>query len=97
MSLVFILYISYQRLFAFRGPTHSGYYGGMILDESPEDFHPTSSGYYGGMILAKSSEDFHGFFLYIVYGRLCGFLLVYLSTSACSLFQVRHPLAIMAG
>ena len=35
----FILYISYQRLFAFRGPTRSGYYGGMILDESPEDFH----------------------------------------------------------
>ena len=104
MSLVFILYISYQRLFAFRGPTHSGYYGGMILDESPEDFHgflfvhcPTRSGYYGGMILAKSSKDFHGFFLYIVYGRLCGFLVVYLSTSACSLFQVRHPLAIMAG
>ena len=76
----------------------------MILDESPEDFHgflfvhcPTSSGYYGGMILAKSSEDFHGFFLYIVYGRLCGFLLVYLFTSARSLFQARHPLAIMAG
>ena len=59
---------------------------------------PSRSGYYGWMNLAKSSEDFHGFFLYIVYGRLCGFLLlVYLSTSACSPFQVRHPLAIMAG
>ena len=77
ISMVSFLYIVYEHLLAFRGPTRSGYYGGMIL--------------------AKSSEDFHGFFLYIVYGRLCGFLLVYLSTSACSLFQVRHPLAIMAG
>ena len=75
--MVSFLYIVYEHLLAFRGPSRSGYYGGMIL--------------------AKSSEDFHGFFLYIVYGRLCGFLLVYLSTSACSLFQVRHPLAIMAG
>ena len=77
ISMVSFLYIVYEHLLAFRGPTRSGYYGGMIL--------------------AKSSEDFHGFFLYVVYGRLCGFLLVYLSTSACSLFQVRHPLAIMAG
>ena len=77
ISMVSFLYIVYEHLLAFRGPTRSGYYGGMIL--------------------AKSFEDFHGFFLYIVYGRLCGFLLVYLSTSACSLFQVRHPLAIMAG
>ena len=77
ISMVSFLYIVYEHLLAFRGPSRSGYYGGMIL--------------------AKSSEDFHGFFLYIVYGRLCGFLLVYLSTSACSLFQVRHPLAIMAG
>ena len=75
--MVSFLYIVYEHLLAFRGPTRSGYYGGMIL--------------------AKSSEDFHGFFLYVVYGRLCGFLLVYLSASVCSLFQVRHPLAIMAG
>ena len=101
ISMVSFLYIVYEHLLAFRGPTRSGYYGGMILAKSSEDFHgfflyivygrlfafrdATRRDYYGGMIPVKSAEDF------------CGFLLVYLSTSACSLFQVRHPLAIMAG
>ena len=65
ISMVSFLYIVYEHLLAFRGPTRNCYYGGMIP--------------------VKSAEDFNGF------------LLVYLSTSACSLFQVRHPLAIMAG
>ena len=81
MSLVFILYISYQRLFAFRGPTRSGYYGGMILDESPKismvSFlyivyehllafrDPTRRDYYGGMIPLKVPKISGVFFLFV--------------------------------
>ena len=64
--MVSFLYIVYEHLLAFRGPTRSGYYGGMILAKSSEDFHgfflyivygrlfafrdPTGRDYYGGMI-----------------------------------------------
>ena len=101
ISMVSFLYIVYEHLLAFRGPTRSGYYGGMILAKSSEDFHgfflyivygrlfafrdPTRRDYYGGMIPLKVQKISVVFFF------------VYLSTSACSLFQVRHPLAIMAG
>ena len=66
----------------------------MIPAEGAEDLHeflfvhclrlpvrfsgPTRSGHYGGMILAESAEDLHGF-------SFCT-----LTTSACSLFEVRH-------
>ena len=36
--MVSFLYIVYEHLLAFRGPTRSGYYGGMILAKSAEDF-----------------------------------------------------------
>ena len=37
--MVSFLYIVYEHLLAFRGPTRSGYYGGMILAESAEDLN----------------------------------------------------------
>ena len=38
-SKLFAIYIVYERLFAYPGPTPNGYYGGMILAEGAEDFH----------------------------------------------------------
>ena len=88
-SKLFAIYIVYERLFAYPGPTPNGYYGGMILAESAEDFHSflfehclrapvrfsrsDTSSYYGGMIFAESAEDVLGFILYISYQRLFAF------------------------
>ena len=79
--MVSFLYIVYEHLLAFRGPTRSGHYGGMILAKSPEDFNgfflyivygrlfafrdPTRRDYYGGMIPLKVPKMSVVFFLFI--------------------------------
>ena len=81
ISMVSFLYIVYEHLLAFRGPSRSGYYGGMILAKSSEDFHgfflyivygrlfafrdPTRRDYYGGMIPLKVPKISVVFFLFI--------------------------------